>query len=134
MALTQDVIVDAALAVVDQEGWDALSMRRLAVALDVWPMAVYRHFADKDALMAAVAEAAARRVRVTGRGRGARLRALAREARGLRPTPALVEAARDAGAPDDLTARAFVGAACGFEGDDDEFAAAVELLIAGLER
>jgi TetR/AcrR family tetracycline transcriptional repressor len=65
--LTRERIVDAALAVVDAEGWDALSMRRLAQELDVWPMAVYRYFRDKDELLEALVDAAAERVPLPGR-------------------------------------------------------------------
>ena len=51
-----------ALAVAAREGVDALSMRRLAQELDVWPMSVYRYFQDKDALLAAMAADVAGRV------------------------------------------------------------------------
>ena len=34
-------------------------MRRLAQALDVWPMALYRYFEDKDALLDAIVDRAA---------------------------------------------------------------------------
>ena len=64
MKLSRDRILDTALAVVDLDGWRALSMRRLAQELDVWPMAIYRHFADKEALLAAVAVAAAERAQL----------------------------------------------------------------------
>src|SRR5438874_3715603 len=36
--LSRDRILDAALALVGREGHEALSMRRLAQELDVWPM------------------------------------------------------------------------------------------------
>jgi AcrR family transcriptional regulator len=56
--LSRERILDAALALLAREGLEALSMRRLAQALDVWPMALYRYFEDKDALLdAAVARA-----------------------------------------------------------------------------
>jgi AcrR family transcriptional regulator len=128
MALSREPIVTAALELVERDGWEALSMRRLAVELDVWPMAIYRHFSDKEDLLAAVAEAAADKVASPGSD----LRTLAYAARGLRPSASLVQAARRAGAPDEVSARAFVGATCGFEGDDDAFAALVELLVAAL--
>ena len=54
--LTSERIVEAAFAIVEQEGLEALSMRRLAEALDVWPMAVYRYFRDKDELLDALAD------------------------------------------------------------------------------
>ena len=56
--LSRERILDAAVAVVADEGLDALSMRRLAQALDVWPMALYRYFEDKDALLDAIVERA----------------------------------------------------------------------------
>jgi TetR/AcrR family tetracycline transcriptional repressor len=52
--LTEERIVDAALRVIDAEGLDALSMRRLGGELRVDPMAVYHHVANKDALLRAV--------------------------------------------------------------------------------
>lgn len=44
-------IVDTALAIVDDEGLEALTMRRLGAALDVEAMALYRHVRNKDALL-----------------------------------------------------------------------------------
>ena len=49
--LTAERIFDSALAIVDHEGLDALSMRRLAKALDVDPMAIYHHVPHKQALL-----------------------------------------------------------------------------------
>jgi TetR/AcrR family transcriptional regulator, tetracycline repressor protein len=54
--LTRDRVVDAALALVDREGIDALSMRRLGRALGVEGMALYTHVRDKADLLDAVAE------------------------------------------------------------------------------
>jgi AcrR family transcriptional regulator len=58
-------------------------MRRLARALDVWPMSVYRYFRDKDALLDALATEAAGDVElpVESADWRARLRALLEEAR-----------------------------------------------------
>src|SRR3954466_3374483 len=53
--LSRRRILDAARAIAQGEGIDALSMRRLAQELDVWPMSVYRYFQDKDALLDAMA-------------------------------------------------------------------------------
>jgi AcrR family transcriptional regulator len=53
--LSRERILEAALEIADAEGIDALSMRRLAQELDVWPMSVYRYFQDKDALLDAMA-------------------------------------------------------------------------------
>lgn len=44
-------IVEAALTVLDDEGLGALTIRRLAGVLDVSPMAIYSHVADKAELM-----------------------------------------------------------------------------------
>jgi AcrR family transcriptional regulator len=55
--LTPDRIVQAALAIADAEGLEALTMRRLALELGVAPMAAYAHFGDKRALLAAVVDA-----------------------------------------------------------------------------
>jgi AcrR family transcriptional regulator len=56
--LSRERIVEAALGVVAREGLDALSMRRLAQELDVWPMSVYRYFRDKEELLDAVVDGA----------------------------------------------------------------------------
>ncbi len=54
--LDGEVVVEAALALADGEGLDSVTIRRLAQALSVTPMALYWHFKDKDALLAAVAD------------------------------------------------------------------------------
>ena len=54
--MTPQRVTDAALAIIDTEGLDALTMRRLATDLSVEPMTVYRQFANKDAILASVAE------------------------------------------------------------------------------
>jgi AcrR family transcriptional regulator len=53
--LSRERILEVALDVAEGGGIDALSMRRLAQELDVWPMSVYRYFQDKDALLDAMA-------------------------------------------------------------------------------
>jgi AcrR family transcriptional regulator len=53
--LSRPLIVEAALAVVDAEGLDALTMPRLAGHLGVGTMSLYRHVAGKDDLLDAVA-------------------------------------------------------------------------------
>ena len=53
--LSRERILRVAVDVAAQEGIDALSMRRLAQELDVWPMSVYHYFEDKDALLDAMA-------------------------------------------------------------------------------
>ncbi len=49
--LNRDRVLAAAVALADAEGLDAVSMRRLATELGVVPMALYKHVADKDALL-----------------------------------------------------------------------------------
>ncbi len=55
--LTREAIVRAALALVDEAGLDALSMRRLGAALGVEAMSLYSHFRDKEELLDGVQEA-----------------------------------------------------------------------------
>lgn len=50
-----NALVAAASAIVEQDGADALSLRDLAAQLGVSRAAPYRHFEDRDALLAAVA-------------------------------------------------------------------------------
>jgi len=52
--LSPDLIADAALALVDREGLEALSMRRVGATLGVEAMALYHHFPNKEALVEAV--------------------------------------------------------------------------------
>jgi len=54
--LTRDRILDAALAVVDRDGLEGLTMRRLGAELGVEAMALYRYIPNKDALLDAVLE------------------------------------------------------------------------------
>jgi len=56
--LTRESIVAAAIAVGDMEGLGALSMRRVAVELDMATMSLYRHVRDKDDLLTAMVDAA----------------------------------------------------------------------------
>ncbi len=52
--LTRERIVAAALARIEAEGADELSMRKLAAELGVDPMSIYYHLPDKQALLLAV--------------------------------------------------------------------------------
>ncbi|ADB51813.1 transcriptional regulator, TetR family [Conexibacter woesei DSM 14684] len=52
----------AALACVDAQGAEAVSMRRVADTLGVTPMALYNHVADKRALLDGVADLVAREI------------------------------------------------------------------------
>src|SRR5437879_8120056 len=53
-ALSRERIAVAAVALIDGEGLDALSMRRLGAELGVEAMSLYRHFPSKAALLEAV--------------------------------------------------------------------------------
>ncbi|MGC1463345.1 MAG: TetR/AcrR family transcriptional regulator [Terracidiphilus sp.] len=52
--LSPDAIANAALTLVDHEGLESLSMRRIAGALGVEAMALYHHFPSKEVLVDAV--------------------------------------------------------------------------------
>ena len=54
--LTRERILEAALAIVDEDGVEALSMRRLAAALGVDPMAIYHHVPGKPAVLDGLVE------------------------------------------------------------------------------
>ena len=49
--LSRERVLRAAIAQADEGGLEALSMRKLAEVLEVAPMALYRHVADKDDLV-----------------------------------------------------------------------------------
>jgi AcrR family transcriptional regulator len=49
-ALDRERIVEAAIAIADAEGLDAVTMRRIARELGTGPMSLYRHVPDKEAL------------------------------------------------------------------------------------
>ena len=54
--LDRDAVVTAAIQLVDAEGIDALTIRRLAKDLHVTPTALYWHFTDKQALLDALGD------------------------------------------------------------------------------
>ncbi len=49
--LTREAIVEAALGIVDKDGVDALSMRRVAQELDTGPSSLYAHVRNKEELL-----------------------------------------------------------------------------------
>lgn len=55
--LTREEILRAGLRLVDQEGLESLTMRKLAQILGVDPMTIYRHVENKEALLSGLAEA-----------------------------------------------------------------------------
>jgi AcrR family transcriptional regulator len=56
-ALSYDRVLQAALALVDAHGLESLSMRRLGSDLGVEAMSLYRHVANKNALLDAMVDA-----------------------------------------------------------------------------
>jgi AcrR family transcriptional regulator len=83
--ITREVVLAAALQIIDRDGADALSMRRLARALDRDPMILYRHAANKAALLDGVAETVLAQVKVDPADPdwAAQLRGVARDYRRL---------------------------------------------------
>jgi len=55
-SLSRERILAAAMELADQDGIDALSMRRLGQRLGVDPMSLYYHVGDKDDLLGGLAE------------------------------------------------------------------------------
>ena len=49
--LSRSIVLEAAIALADEDGFEGLSMRRLAQELGVVPMALYKHVANKDELL-----------------------------------------------------------------------------------
>ncbi|MFI7602824.1 TetR/AcrR family transcriptional regulator [Actinoplanes sp. NPDC049681] len=84
LSLTQ--VVDAAIAVADAEGLDAVSMRRVAQELGVVPMTLYTYVPDKAALLDLMVDALYLRMSRSaddGPGWRERVRAVARDNRAL---------------------------------------------------
>lgn len=131
MRLKREDVLGGALALLDEEGLDGLTMRRLAAALGVGPSALYWHYRDKQALLEAIAEEVlsgvadvdealapadrvaelARRLRraMLARRDGARVVAgsYVRQPNTLRFGEAAVRALADCGVPAEETALAF---------------------------
>lgn len=63
--LSRDRIVEVAAAVIDADGLEALSTRRLAAELGVAGPSLYNHFATKDEILAAVADAVVSKVDIS---------------------------------------------------------------------
>lgn len=84
-ALTREATLLAALEIIDEDGVEGLSMRRLGRALGRDPMSLYRHATTKAELLDGVAEAVLADLSVdTADGDwAAQLRAFARQFRGL---------------------------------------------------
>jgi AcrR family transcriptional regulator len=83
--ITRERAQAAALAIIDRDGADALSMRRLARALDRNPMTLHRHAPGKAALLDGIAETVMAELRVDSADPdwAGQLRAVARRFRAL---------------------------------------------------
>ena len=66
--ITRERLLAAALAIIDRDGADALSMRGLARTLDRNPMTLHRHAPDKAALLDGIAETVLAELRVDSAG------------------------------------------------------------------
>ena len=55
-APTADRIAHAALRILETEGPEAVSMRRIGKAVGITPMAIYHHFPDRDSLLSYVTD------------------------------------------------------------------------------
>ena len=53
---TQERILDVARDLFEREGAAAVSMRRVAEAVGITPMAIYRHFANREALLKRISD------------------------------------------------------------------------------
>jgi AcrR family transcriptional regulator len=83
--VTRDRVLAAALEIVDRDGVDGLSMRRLADAVGRDPMVIYRHVPNKAAVLDGVAEVVFAQLSVDATDTDwiAQLRTVAREFRRL---------------------------------------------------
>jgi AcrR family transcriptional regulator len=83
--VTREVVLSTALEIIDRDGAEGLSMRRLARALDRDPMILYRHAPNKAALLDGVVEVVLAQLKVDPADPdwAAQLRAVARDYRQL---------------------------------------------------
>jgi AcrR family transcriptional regulator len=83
--ITRDVVLATALEIIDRDGAEGLSMRRLAAALNRDPMILYRHAPNKAALLDGVVEMVLAQLKVDPADPdwAAQLRAIARDYRRL---------------------------------------------------
>ncbi|MEO6126659.1 MAG: TetR family transcriptional regulator [Ilumatobacteraceae bacterium] len=67
--MTRDVVIDAAVAIVESEGLEALSMRALCEKLDVAVTSIYWHVGNKEAILDALVDRMSSSI-VTSKPRG----------------------------------------------------------------
>ncbi len=79
--LSRERIVRAAIRLADADGLDAVSLRKVAAALDVGPMRLYGYIATKDELLDLMVDAAHAEIRPSGDDWREALRSLAEATR-----------------------------------------------------
>jgi AcrR family transcriptional regulator len=79
--LSRERIVEAAIQLADADGLEAVSLRKVAAALDVGPMRLYGYIATKDELLDLMVDAVHAEIRPTGQGWREVLRSLAEATR-----------------------------------------------------
>ncbi|WP_055703193.1 TetR/AcrR family transcriptional regulator [Streptomyces silaceus] len=79
--LSRERIVRAAIQLADADGLDAVSLRKVATALDVRPMRLYGYIASKEELLDLMVDAAYAEIRPAGDGWREALRSLAEATR-----------------------------------------------------
>jgi AcrR family transcriptional regulator len=85
-ALSTEAIVETALRIADEDGVDAVSMRRIASELRVGTMSLYHHVGDKDELIELMADAVSSELLIPGEVLGdwrTALRAIAQHTRAM---------------------------------------------------
>lgn len=80
-ALSRERIVRAAIQLADADGLDAVSLRKVATALDVRPMRLYGYIAGKDELLDLMVDAVHAEIQPVGAGWREVLRSLAEATR-----------------------------------------------------
>ncbi|MBF6195842.1 TetR/AcrR family transcriptional regulator C-terminal domain-containing protein [Nocardia beijingensis] len=79
--LSRERIVRAAIRLADADGLEAVSLRKVAAALDVGPMRLYGYIATKDELLDLMVDAVYAEIRPTGNSRREVLRSVAETTR-----------------------------------------------------
>lgn len=62
--MDRERIIKEAIEIVDRDGEKSLTLRKLASQLDVTPMALYRYFDNRDAILTAAVEYVSRRITI----------------------------------------------------------------------
>lgn len=68
--LTRARVLEAAVDLADREGLDALTMRRLGAELEVEAMSLYKHVANKEAILAGIVETVIAQIEVPSENEG----------------------------------------------------------------